>query len=64
MQNYIYYNWEKISFLIFQFNNLTEIILKLSVKSLSASKENEDAQMILSFIELLVTENLNFLNIP
>ena len=47
MQNYIFYNIEKISPLIFQFNNFTEIILKLSIKSWSTTKEPELRQIIL-----------------
>ena len=60
MQNFIFYNIEKISPLIFQFNNFTEIILKLSIKSWSSTKEDELRQIILSFIKSLVTKKPKF----
>ena len=60
MQNYIFYNIEKISPLIFQFNNFTEIILKLSIKSWSSTKEDELRQIILTFIKTLVTKKPKF----
>ena len=60
MQNFIFYNIEKISPLIFQFNNFTEIILKLSIKSWSTTKENELRQTILSFIKSLITKKPKF----
>ena len=60
MQNFIFYNIEKISPLIFQFNNFTEIILKLSIKSWSSTKEDELRQIILTFIKTLVTKKPKF----
>ena len=60
MQNFIFYNIEKISPLIFQFNNFTEIILKLSIKSWSSTKGDELRQILLSFIKTLVTKKPKF----
>jgi len=60
MQDFIFYNIEKISPLIFQFNNFTEVILKLSVKSWSTTKEDNLRQTILSFIKSLITKKPKF----
>ena len=60
MQNFIFYNIEKISPLIFLFNNFTEIILKLSIKSWSTTKEIDLRQIILSFIKSLITKKPKF----
>ena len=60
MQNFIFYNIEKISPLIFQFNNFTEVILKLSIKIWSTTKEMELRQTILSFIKNLITKKPKF----
>ena len=60
MQNYIFYNIEKISPLIFQFNNFTEVILKLSIKSWSTTKEDELRKIILTFIKSLITKKPKF----
>ena len=60
MQNFIFYNIEKISPLIFQFNNFTEVVLKLSIKSWSMTKIDELRQTILSFIKNLITKKPKF----
>ena len=60
MQDFIFYNIEKISPLIFQFNNFTEVILKLSIKSWSTTKEDSLRQIILSFIKSLITKKPKF----
>ena len=60
MQDFIFYNIEKISPLIFQFNNFTEVILKLSIKSWSTTKEDNLRQTILSFIKSLITKKPKF----
>ena len=60
MQNFIFFNIEKISPLIFQFNNFIEVILKLCIKSWSITKEDELRQTILSFIKSLITKKPKF----
>ena len=66
MQNYIFYNIEKISPLIFQFNNFTEIILKLSIKSWSTTKELNIAKEMnlntFNHIKSLQDDIINILN--
>ena len=60
MQNFIFYNIEKISPLIFNFNNFTEIILKLSIKVWSTTKEEELKKIIITFIKSLITKKPKF----
>ena len=60
MSNFIFYNIEKISPLIFQFNNFTEIILKLSIKVWSNTQEEDLRQIIISFIKSLITKKPKF----
>ena len=60
MQNFIFFNIEKISPLIFQFNNFIEVILKLCIKSWSITKEDELRQTIISFIKSLITKKPKF----
>ena len=60
MQNFIFFNIEKISPLIFQFNNFIEVILKLCIKSWSMTKEDELRQTLLSFIKSLITKKPKF----
>jgi len=60
MSNFIFYNIEKISPLIFQFNNFTEIILKLSIKTWSNSQEEDLRQKLISFIKSLITKKPKF----
>ena len=60
MQNFIFYNIEKISPLVFQFNNYTEVILKLSIKTWSTTKEDDLRKVILSFIKSLITKKPKF----
>ena len=60
MRNFIFYNIEKISPLIFQFNNYTEIVLKLSIKLWSTTQEEELRKIILSFIKSLITKKPKF----
>ena len=60
MSNFIFYNIEKISPLIFQFNNFTEIILKLGIKLWSTTSEDELRKIILVFIKSLITKKPKF----
>ena len=60
MCNFIFYNIEKISPLIFQFNNFTEIVLKLSIKLWSTTSEDELRKILLSFIKSLITKKPKF----
>ena len=60
MQNFIFYNIEKISPLIFNFTNFTEIILKLSIKVWSTTKEEELKKIIITFIKSLITKKPKF----
>ena len=60
MSNFIFYNIEKISPLIFQFNNFTEIILKLGIKLWSTTSEDELRKIILAFIKSLITKKPKF----
>lgn len=60
MRNFIFYNIEKISPLIFQFNNFTEIVLKLSIKLWSTTSEDELRKILLSFIKSLITKKPKF----
>ena len=60
MSNFIFYNIEKISPLIFQFNNFTEIILKLGIKLWSTTSEDELRKIILAFIKSLITKKPQF----
>ena len=60
MRNFIFYNIEKISPLIFQFNNFTEIVLKLSVKLWSTTPDEELRKIIISFIKALITKKPKF----
>ena len=60
MQNFIFYNIEKISPLIFNFNNFSEIILKLSIKVWSTTKEEELKKIIITFIKSLITKKPKF----
>ena len=56
MLKLIFYNIEKISPLIFQFNNFTEIVLKLSIKLWSTTTEGELRKILLEFIKSLITK--------
>ena len=60
MRNFIYYNIEKISPLIFQFNNYTEIILKLGIKLWSTTYDEELRTILLSFIKSLIIKKPKF----
>ena len=60
MANFIFYNIEIISPLIFQFNNFTEIVLKLSIKLWSTTQEEELRKILLSFIKSLITKKPKF----
>ena len=60
MSNFIFYNIEKISPLIFQFNNFTEIVLKLSIKLWSSTADEELRKILLSFIKSLITKKPKF----
>ena len=60
MRNFIFYNIEKISPLIFQFNNYTEIILKLAIKLWSTTYDDELRTILLSFIKSLITKKPKF----
>ena len=60
MRNFIFYNIEKISPLIFQFNNFTEIVLKLGIKLWSTTKDIELRKIIISFIKSLITKKSKF----
>ena len=60
MANFIFYNIEKISPLIFQFNNFTEIVLKLSIKLWSTTQEEELRKVLLEFIKSLIIKKPKF----
>jgi nucleolar complex protein 2 len=60
MVNFIFYNIEKSSPLIFQFNNFTEIVLKLSIKLWSTTPDEELRKILLGFIKSLITKKPKF----
>ena len=60
MANFIFYNIEIISPLIFQFNNFTEIVLKLSIKLWSTTQDEELRKILLGFIKSLITKKPKF----